>query len=301
MPGKRTASRTKHYGHIGHRREGLVAIPEEEVEGDTQMGPGYSRAVEHTISIASSDSPSPSSSSTATTATIRCIERGMTQLREWDSTSMAKDNTFYDHRDTSPPETQKIIPPQTRKGGREHRPVTLRWESPKSTIQLEDLLFGIGSQFDDMTLSPRQLSCIDFACDQNPDDRPQPPGPSLSSSMAPTAGGPDALTMQPQDMTPAHHHEDADEDTILLVDKADVSSRSSLLPVASAAPRPKPAPSYLRRLSGTLASTMRRVCAGLWNLVRWKVCNGVRVHRRPRRQQGGLEKRGGRGGVIYLV
>ena len=286
-PGRRTAPRTKHEGHVGYRRDGLVAIPEEEE-----------------------------------------VQQEVEELQERDFSSEAEDSTYYYHRDSSPPEKHEKIPSQVQLGEREHCPVTLRWESPKSTIQLEDLLFGIGSQFDDMPFSPRQLSYIHSACDQNSEDRQQPPNPSLASSMAPAAGaarGPDFSTTQAEDMAPVTFYEDADgsdsdtyadESTAPLVDKGKDSSCSPLLyedlPVATAAPKPSPGLSYLRRLSGTLASTMRRVYIGLWNLLKWKICNGIRVHssgsrrglrqqQQQQQQQGGLEKYGGRGGVIYLA
>ncbi|KAK7984820.1 hypothetical protein PG996_005944 [Apiospora saccharicola] len=245
-PGRRICAprTTKRYGYIGYKREGLVAIPEEEPEGEEgqRMWLDHCRALQ---------------------------ERGFA--------SKAKDSTHYYHPD-APLKTHKNVTHQFQQVEGERCPVALRWESPKSTIQLEDLLFGIGSQFDKMPFSPRQLSYIHASSDHNPVNGPLLPSPSFTSSIAP-----------------------------LLVDKGEEGSSRLLLqyedlPAATAAPRLSAGSSYLRCLSMTLASTMRRVCIGLWKMVRWRECNGIRgSSRRRQQQQGGHEKHGGRCGVIYLA
>lgn len=146
------------------------------------MGLDFCRAVGrdgHAASVASTPS------STATTATMRSPEPAKAQLQERVFTHKANGSTYY-YSDAPPPETHNNIKSETRQGEREHSPVTLRWESPKSTIQLEDLLFGIGSQFDDMALSPKQLSHMRAVCDHDRDDsnRLIPPSSPFSSSMA---------------------------------------------------------------------------------------------------------------------
>ncbi|KAK8122523.1 hypothetical protein PG984_011193 [Apiospora sp. TS-2023a] len=277
----------------------------------------YCRAVsrhEHVTSFTSTSSSS--SSSTATTGTIQNPEPAKAQLQEHGFASKAKDSTHYYHPD-APLETHKNVTHQPQQVEGERCPVALRWESPKSTIQLEDLLFGIGSQFDDMPFSPRQLSYIHAAYEHKPDDKLLTPDPSLPPSMAAAAGArvADASTTQSKDTALVEYHDAddsdsdtyADENTILLVDKGEEgSSRLPLqyedLPVATSAPRSSAGSSYLRRLSGTLASTMRRLCVVLWKLVRWRVCNGIHGSGRRRQQPGGHEKHGGaRGGVIYLA
>lgn len=157
-------------------------------------------------------------------------------------------------------------------------PVELRWESPKSTIQLEDLLFGIGSQFDGMVFSPQQLSYIHAANNcKDPYGKPQHdvhPSISVVSRTTTTATRPTGMT-----------------------------NNGLSLAAATITKKSKPG-FYVRRLCGTLASTICRFLAEICNFLKCKRYNGFctrngHCHRNHQHRQNG-EKSGDRG-LIYLV
>ncbi|KAK8064723.1 hypothetical protein PG994_007361 [Apiospora phragmitis] len=208
-------------------------------------------------------------------------------------------------------------PPQFQLGERDRSPVDLRWESPKSTIQLEDLLFGIGSQFDDMTFSPRQLSYMKNPVrannnndNNNPSSTRLPRGTKKACSPVETTS-----TKATKEMALLGGYQENDafvsEETVILLDKGgeDPSGLPLLyeeeLPNDTAAGRSKPGSSYLRHLPETLAPAMRRVLAVVWNLVRWKVYSGICVrsslqrHHQRQKQQGGEKLQGVRG-LVYI-
>ncbi|KAK7962164.1 uncharacterized protein PG986_002989 [Apiospora aurea] len=199
--------------------------------------------------------------------------------------------------------------PQVQPGETEpNYPFAPRWETPKSTIQTEDLLFfGIGSQFDDKTPSPRRLSFVTTST------HIQHSVSSTRLSLDPKVCSPVGVTtstMSSREM-PLHdgYQEDDDgrefdaygsEETFVSLDNGEDLYRPLLLydekplELNTTTGISKPG-SYLCNLPKTLASTMRRVLAGAWNLLRWKICGGLCVvssghrfrHHGQQKQQGG--------------
>ncbi|KAK7999804.1 hypothetical protein PG990_012404 [Apiospora arundinis] len=276
--GRRNAPRGRRYDHTGWRRAGLNSIAEEEEEEDDNDNDNEQTVIDDKTLI---------QDSVSTASTARPPKLPMTQWQRRGSMSNTKQSTTYCHYTTL--EEAKGQPRQSQPG--KHFPVDLRWESPKSTIRLEDLLFGIGSQFDDLAFSPRQLSYIHAAttpCEgATNDDKCY-----------------DSRDEYDNDCTYEHG------ETTLLLAKGEDSSHLPILygelpPAATATSRLKLGP-YLLRLSRALTRTMRRFLKSVWEVVGLKACGGLCARssyqrRQRKRNRHGREKQQGERGLIYLT
>ncbi|KAK8016532.1 hypothetical protein PG993_014721 [Apiospora rasikravindrae] len=141
-----------------------------------------------------------------------------------------------------------------------------RWETPKSTIQLEDLLF-IGSQFNDTMFPPGRLS---LAQDPEPCAAVQTATKKATWEMSPLLDG---CRVHNEGEKEVDAYES--DETLVLLENGEDSSRLPLLvkeklPESHTTTGKSKSGSYLRSLPKNLASTMRRVLAGVWDMVRWK-------------------------------